>query len=100
MSVASYFPAEFGLAPKLDAARTTPQFYSPGAIIDAEILAPEHPIFYGYDKKTIPVRYANGPLLTVQTGANPFEPAPPSPPPTPPGVLMRIPEETSTFSAA
>ena len=36
---ASYFPAEFGLAPKVDAARTSPQFYSPGAIIDAEILA-------------------------------------------------------------
>ena len=88
---ASYFPAEFGLAPKVDAARTSPQFYSPGAIVDADILAPEHPIFYGYDRKTIPVRYANGPLLTVQTGASPFEPPPPGPPPTPAGVLMRYP---------
>ena len=37
------------------------------------------------------MRYANGPLLTVQTGANPFEPPPPGPPPTPQGVLMRYP---------
>jgi zinc carboxypeptidase len=88
---ASYFPADFGLALRVDAARTSAQFYSPGAIIDAEILQPEHPIFYGYDRKMIPVRYASGPLLSVQTGANPFEPPPPGPPPTPPGVLMRYP---------
>jgi hypothetical protein len=88
---ASFFPAEFGLAPRVDAARTSGQFYSPGAIIDAEILQPENPIFYGYDKKVIPVRYANGPLLTVQS-ANPFgENAPPGPPPTPASVLMRWP---------
>ncbi|HMF98707.1 MAG TPA: hypothetical protein VKE96_30610, partial [Vicinamibacterales bacterium] len=91
LGTSSFFPAEFGLAPKVDAARTSAQFYSPGAIIDAEILQPEHPIFYGYDKKTIPVRYANGPLLTMQTNANPFEPPPPGPPPTPPSVLMRYP---------
>jgi hypothetical protein len=88
---ASYFPADFGLAPRVDATRTSAQFYSPGAIIDAEILQPEHPIFYGYDKRVIPVRYASGPLLSVQTGANPFEPPPPGPPPTPQGVLMRYP---------
>jgi len=88
---ASYFPAEFGLAPKVDAARTSAQFYSPGAIIDAEILQPEHPIFYGYEKKMIPVRYASGPLLGIQTGANPFDAPPPGLPPTPQGVLMRYP---------
>ena len=90
---ASFLPAEFGLAPKVDAARTTAQFYSPGAIIDADILQPENPIFYGYDKKTIPVRYGGGPLLSVQTGGNPFAdgPPPPGPPPTPQGVLMRYP---------
>ncbi len=88
---ASFFPAEFGLTPKVDAARTSGQFYSPGAIIDAEILQADNPIFYGYDKKVIPVRYANGPLLTVQSG-NPFgENAPPGPPPTPASVLMRWP---------
>jgi len=89
---ASFFPAEFGLAPRVDAARTSAQFYAPGPIIDADILQPEHPIFYGYDKKTIPVRYASGPLLSVQTGANPFEGPPPAgPPPTPQSVLMRYP---------
>ena len=90
LGTASYFPAEFGLAPRIDSSRTTPQFYSPGAIVDAEILRPSHPIFYGYDRKMIPVRYANGPLLTVRTDDNPFEP-PPGPPRTPDNVLMRFP---------
>jgi hypothetical protein len=63
---ASYFPAEFGLAPRVDAARTSAQFYAPGPIVQQEILQPESPIFYGYDQRTIPVRYGNGPLLSVQ----------------------------------
>jgi Zinc carboxypeptidase len=93
LGTASYFPAEFGLAPKVDAARTSAQFYAPGPIVNAEILKPEHPIFYGYDKKMVPVRYANGPLLSVQTGVNPFADGlpPPGPPPTPQSVLMRYP---------
>ncbi len=40
-------------------------FYAPGPIVQAEILRPRDPIFYGYTEKTIPVRWANGPLLTV-----------------------------------
>jgi hypothetical protein len=91
LGTASYFPSEFGLAPKVDAARTSAQFYSPGAIIDAEILHPENPIFYGYDQKMVAVRYGSGPLLTVQTDADPFGGAGAPPPPTPPGVLMRYP---------
>ena len=92
LGAASFFPAEFGLTPKVDAARTSAAFYSPGAIIDAEILQPESPIFYGYDRKTIPVRYGGGPLLSVQTAGNPFADGPPAtPPPTPQGVLMRYP---------
>jgi len=90
LGVASYLPAEFGLAPDVEASRTSAQFYSPGAIIDADILQPQSPIFYGYDKKTIPVRYGNGPLLSVQTNQNPFD-APAGPPPTPKNVLMRYP---------
>jgi hypothetical protein len=62
---ASFFPAEFGLTRTIDAARTSAQFYAPGPIVEAEILQASHPIFYGYDKKTLPVRYANGPLLQV-----------------------------------
>jgi zinc carboxypeptidase len=89
---ASFFAAEFGVAPRVDAARPSAQFYAPGPIVDAEILQPDHPIFYGYDKKVIPVRYASGPLLSVQTGANPFDGPPPAgPPPTPQSVLMRYP---------
>ncbi|MGE0881967.1 MAG: M14 family zinc carboxypeptidase [Blastocatellales bacterium] len=62
---ASFFPAEFGLTRTIDAGRTSPQFYAPGPIVEAEVLQPESPIFYGYAKKTLPVRYANGPLLSV-----------------------------------
>ena len=25
----------------------------------------EHPIFYGYTEKTVPIKYTNGPLLQV-----------------------------------
>jgi len=62
---ASFFPAEFGLTRSIDAGRTSPQFYAPGPIVEAEILKTDHPLFYGYTGKTIPVRYANGPLLNV-----------------------------------
>ena len=63
---ASAFAAEFGIARRIEAGRPSPQFYAPGPIVQAEILRPVHPIFYGYPDKTVPVRWANGPLLTVQ----------------------------------
>jgi hypothetical protein len=63
---ASAFPAEFGLARRVEAGRPSTQFYAPGPIVEAEIMAPSSPIFYGYDSKTVPVRYANGPLLQIQ----------------------------------
>src|SRR5437763_9247137 len=53
LGTASYFPAEFGLALKVDAARTSAQFYAPGPIVDADILKPDHPIFYASDKKMV-----------------------------------------------
>jgi hypothetical protein len=62
---ASFFPTEFGLTRTVEAGRTSAQFYAPGPIVETEILQPAHPIFYGYDKKIIPARYANGPLLSV-----------------------------------
>jgi hypothetical protein len=62
---ASSFPAEFGITRSVEAARTSAAFYAPGPIINAEVLRPTHPIFYGYTDKTLPVRWANGPLLTV-----------------------------------
>jgi hypothetical protein len=63
---ASFFPAEYGLARRVDAGRPSAQFYAPGPIVEAEITQPSHPVFYGYTSKHVPVRYANGPLLAIQ----------------------------------
>jgi hypothetical protein len=65
MGTASYFPAEFGITRRVNASRTSGQFYAPGPIVEATVLQSANPIFYGYTEKTIPVRYANGPLLQV-----------------------------------
>ncbi len=65
MGVSSSFPPEFGLTRRVEAGRTSPQFYAPGPIVQAEITHPENPIFYGYDGKMQSVRWAGGPLLTV-----------------------------------
>jgi hypothetical protein len=62
---ASTFPADFGITHRVNASSTSPQFYAPGPIINAEILRPTHPIFYGYTERTTTVRWANGPLLNV-----------------------------------
>jgi hypothetical protein len=62
---ASFFAPEFGITRSVDAARTTAQFYAPGPIVEAEILKPSHPVFYGYTQRTIPVRWASGPLLRL-----------------------------------
>jgi hypothetical protein len=63
----SFLPAEFGITRNVDAARTSAQFYAPGPIVEAEILKPAHPIFYGYTQKIVPVRWASGPLLRLPT---------------------------------
>jgi hypothetical protein len=65
LGLASYFPAEFGLVHEVEAAHASQQFYAPRPIVEAEILQPSHPIFYGYAKARIPVKYVNGPLLHV-----------------------------------
>jgi hypothetical protein len=65
LGTASAFATDFGIVRTVNSGRPSPQFYAPGPIVDTEILKPAHPIFYGYDKKTVPVRYANGPLLQV-----------------------------------
>jgi Zinc carboxypeptidase len=65
LGTSSFLPAEFGITQLVDAARTTPAFYAPGPIVEADITQPTNPIFYGYTQKTIPVRWANGPLLRV-----------------------------------
>jgi hypothetical protein len=65
LGTASYFPPDFGLTREIDARRPASGFYAPGPIVEAEILKPAHPIFYGYARPEITVRYANGPLLQV-----------------------------------
>jgi len=45
LGASSYFPAEFGIARAVDAARPSAQFYAPGPIVEAEILKPTHPHF-------------------------------------------------------
>jgi hypothetical protein len=63
MGVASYFPADFGLAKGVSASSPNPGFYAPGPYVNSEILMPNHPTMFGYAQKTLPVRYAGGPLL-------------------------------------
>jgi hypothetical protein len=67
--VASFFPAEFGLARSVEAQRPTGVWYAPGPYVQSEIVRPEHPVVFGYGGKTLPVRWADGPLL--QAGVNP-----------------------------
>lgn len=74
----SYFPVEFGLTRRVESSRAGSQFYAPGPIVEAEIVKPAHPVFYGYTEKAVPVRYANGPLLRVAEDDNKW-------------VLMRFP---------
>jgi hypothetical protein len=69
LGVASYFPAEFGLTRTVDAQRPSGTWYAPGPYVQAEIVEPGHPVTFGYAQKTLPVRWADGPLL--QVGANP-----------------------------
>jgi hypothetical protein len=88
--VASFFPTEFGLTRMADAQSPSPGWYAPGPYVQTEILQPAHPVLYGYHgQKTLPVRWAGGPLLQVQGQAGPSGPAPPPGPETP-TVLMRF----------
>jgi hypothetical protein len=60
------FPTELGMARTVDASgSTTPAFYAPRPLVNAEIVKPEHPVFYGYTEKIIPLKYLGGPLMSV-----------------------------------
>jgi hypothetical protein len=67
LGTSSAFPTDFGLTPTIDTSNPSARFYAPGPIVEAEITHPENPIFYGYSAKTLPVRYANGPLLRMSS---------------------------------
>jgi hypothetical protein len=61
----SALPGAFGLAPETEVGHTSKDFYAPGPIVNARILAPENPIFYGYTDKTVTVRWATDSLFAL-----------------------------------
>jgi len=68
LGAASFLPAEIGITRTVNATRTSAAFYAPGPIVECEITNLNHPIFYGYSQRVVPVRWAGGPLLTVPAG--------------------------------
>ncbi len=66
MGEAVRFPADLGLARTVDASGSTSRdFYAPRPLVNAEVLRPDHPVFYGYTDRIMPIKYFGGPLLTV-----------------------------------
>ena len=66
MGNAIRFPTELGMARTVDAsASTSNAFYAPRPIVEAEVLRLDHPVFYGYTEKIMPVKYFAGPLMSV-----------------------------------
>jgi hypothetical protein len=66
MGNAVRFPTELGLARTVDAsASTSNNFYAPRPIVNAEVLRLDHPVFYGYTEKIMPIKYLGGPLMSV-----------------------------------
>jgi hypothetical protein len=60
------FPTELGLARTVSASDSTSStFYAPRPLINAEIVRPEHPVFYGYTDRIMPLKYLGGPLMSV-----------------------------------
>jgi hypothetical protein len=77
MGDAVRFPVDLGFARTVDASGTTSRdFYAPRPLVNAEIVRPDHPVFYGYSGRNMPVKYLGGPLMSVGT-------------PDQPGVLAR-----------
>ncbi len=66
MGNAVRFPTELGFARTVDASGTTSSdFYAPRPLVNAEVLKLDHPVFYGYTERLMPVKYLGGPLLSV-----------------------------------
>jgi hypothetical protein len=63
---ASAVPATFGLVDGVTTSNPAGNFYAPGPIVKAKILAAQSPIFYGYTAETMPVRWATNALLAVR----------------------------------
>ena len=56
-----------GFARTVDAVGRRPRanFYAPRPLVNAEVLRLDHPVFYGYTDKIMPIKYLGGPLMTV-----------------------------------
>jgi len=52
-------PIEFGWANTVDKV-TVPGLTSQRPLVQAEVVRPEHPVFYGYVGKTMPIKYVGG----------------------------------------
>src|SRR5690606_5499200 len=66
MGNAVRFPTELGFARTVDASgSTSSNFYAPRPLVQAEVLKLDHPVFYGYVDKLMPVKYIGGPLMSV-----------------------------------
>jgi hypothetical protein len=66
MGNAVRFPTELGMGRTVDASgNTSNNFYAPRPIVQAEVLRLDHPVFYGYTDKVMPIKYLGGPLMTV-----------------------------------
>ena len=66
MGEAVRFPADLGLARTVDASGSTSRdFYAPRPLVNAEVLRLDHPVFYGYTDRILPIKYFGGPLMTV-----------------------------------
>ena len=62
---ASSLPGEFGLLEDINVEHPSKGFYAPGPVVNAKVLAPANPIFYGYTEDTVSVRWASNSLLSV-----------------------------------
>ena len=67
MGTAVRFPTDMGFARTVEAAgATSSNFYAPRPLVNAEVLRLDHPVFYGYTDKTMPIKYIQGqPLISV-----------------------------------
>ena len=66
MGNAVRFPTELGFARTVDATgSTSANFYAPRPLVQAEVLRLDHPVFYGYSDRLMPIKYLGGPLMTV-----------------------------------
>jgi hypothetical protein len=61
---AARLPIEFGFAGTVDKV-TVPGLTSQRPLVQGEIVRPEHPMFYGYANKLMPVKYVGGTPLKV-----------------------------------